>query len=169
MFEIVGVVIYGLAIGAWWLLKFFLKALYYTLPIWIVFIGFYFGGAIGNNTFGSLANEYRDGVKRDFSHQVTIYWDDAETDYTTITVREDLNWCIKGSNSFSTDLYANFNYSETEDLLPDKAKKEGWVFKGLYDLAYGNGDQYVTEKGYSLKRVTDDIELYAYWELAEVA
>ena len=166
MFEIIGVIIYGLAIGAWWALKLSVKILYYTLPIFFVFFGFLLGGEFGNGCFGSLENEYRDSVKKEFTHQVTIYWDETETDYTVISVREDLNWSLKAGNSvdYYTDLYdKSQNYTDT-DLLPSKAKKEGFVFKGLYDTVFGNGTQYVTEKGYSLMRITEDMELYAYWE-----
>ncbi|MBO7344708.1 MAG: hypothetical protein J6U92_02075 [Clostridia bacterium] len=173
MFEIIGVIIYGLAIGAWWMLKFSLKALYYTLPIWIVFIGFYFGGAMGNGCFGSLADDYKSEVKKIYTHQITIYWDDLGNDYTTMSVREDLNWCLKPSRYSSGDLYESYTCADTEHL-PDKAKKSGWVFKGLYDMPNGIENpgvaiQYVDENGCSLMRVTENIELYACWELAEVA
>ena len=168
MFEILGVIIYGIGIGAWWLLKLSLKFLYYTLPLFFVFFGFFFGGLIGDGCFGSLESDYIKGVKKDFTHQVTIYWDEMETDYTTIYVREDLNWCLNGSGSvnYSDDLYQVDNYTDDQDLLPDKAEKTGFVFKGLFDASFGNGTQYVTEKGYSLVRITEDVELYAYWEEA---
>ena len=167
MFEIIGVIIYGLAIGAWWALKLSAKILYYTLPIFFVFFGFLLGGEIGKGCFGSLENEYRDSVKKEFTHKVTIYWDEMEADYTVISVREDLNWYLTDGNSidYYTDLYdKSQNIESTDGFLPSEAKKEGFVFKGLYDTAMGNGTQYVTESGYSLMRITEDMELYAYWE-----
>ncbi len=168
MFEIIGVILYGLGVAAWWGLKFTLKAIYYTLPIWFVFFGFFIGGTMGDGCFGSMVYEYQQGMKNEFSHEVTIYWDDAGTDYTKIEVREDLNWCLNNSSSvnYVTDLYYQHNYGSDADLLPDKAERAGFVFKGLYEYAMGNGEQYVTEKGYSLKRITEDMELYAHWEEA---
>ena len=171
MFEIIGVIIYYMAIAAWWGLKFTLKAIYYTLPIWFVFFGFFIGGLMGDGCFGSLADDYRREMKKEFSHEVIIYWDEAGTDYTKIIVREDLNWCLNntGSVNYETDLYYSFNYGDSSTLLPNKATRPGFVFKGLYDMAFGNGEQYVTEKGYSLRRITEDMELYAFWMEAEVA
>ena len=170
MFEIIGVIIYGLGIAAWWAIRMAWKALKYLLPLSFIIFGIFLGGSCADGCYGKLDDDYISDTKQKLTHEVTIYWNDSESDFTVIRVREDLNWCINrgDSISYSPDLYESDEsyYMPTVVSLPNKAYRQGYVFKGLYDVAMGNGTQYVTESGYSLMRVTEDIELYAYWEEA---
>lgn len=165
MFEIIIFIIIGIAKALWFALKYLAIALYYTLPIIFIFLGFVFGDGCGDDCFGDLDEKYATERCGEFTHSVTIYWDETETNYSVILVREDLNWFLTTNDSIN---YSEILYDQTQDFssveLPTQTKREGYVFKGLYDLSMGNGEQYVTESGYSLKRITERIELYAYWE-----
>ena len=170
MFELIGALLYGLAIGAWWLIRMAWKVGKYLIPLTFIILGFFLGGSCANSCYGSLGDDYLSEKKVEYTHEVTIYWDDYETDYDVIKVREDLNWCINTQSTYlnSHDLFDDEDeYYLPTDLLPSKAYKSGYVFKGLFDASMGNGTQYITASGYSLMRVTEDIELYAYWEAVE--
>ena len=163
MFEIIGGILVCLWYVTVWAAKIAWKVLYYTAPIWFCFIGFYLGGGIGNGAFGSMRQDYIDAVQEQYTHSVTIVWEDG--DYDNIKVRQDLNWTLQGSirgDDKHDDLYYEGNYDGNP--LTEKAKREGYVFKGLFDTEFG-GNQYVSASGYSLMRVTENMTLFAIFEL----
>ena len=171
MFEIIGVIIYGLFAGACWLVPKLLKAsfyfLKYTLPIWFVVAGFFIGGSWGDGKFGSMTDDYIEEQAGKYTHKVTIHWNNANADeaddFDVYYIREDLNWTINGNTGWGYDVFEVENADGVS--LPSQVKKEGWVFMGLYDT---NGNKYITESGYSLITVKDDIVLFARYKEAPV-
>ncbi len=162
MFEIIGGILVFMWYATCWVAKIAWKILYYTAPIWFCFIGFYLGGGIGNGAFGQMRQNYIEDVQQQYTHSVTIVWD--EGDYENIKVRQDLNWTLQGSvrgEYKDDDLYYVGSYEG--DPLSEKAKRDGFVFKGLFDTEFG-GNQYVSAGGYSLLRITENITLYAIFE-----
>ncbi|MBQ3235661.1 MAG: InlB B-repeat-containing protein [Clostridia bacterium] len=167
MWSCLGLVIYYGFIGAVKLGKLALKGLFYTLPIWLAFAGFFLGGLIGGNKFGDMKEDYIYEQAEEFTHTVTIYCDyESNPNQTaTLKIREDLNWYIFGSlGTDRTDDYLYYEKDAPKDItLPPYTQKEGYKFIGLFDNPYG-GNQYVSAGGYSLKRVTKNVTLYALFE-----
>ena len=113
MFELIGAILYGLAMVAWWLIKMAWKIGKYILPLGFIILGIFLGGSWANGCYGSLGDDYLSDTKQQLTHEVTIYWDDYETDYDVIKVREDLNWCI---NTQSTYL-STHDFFDDEDFM----------------------------------------------------
>lgn len=159
----------------------------------ILFVAFIlacvFGPEVGelivekNNSYSSLLVEQT----KQATHNVTIFWGLDEAPQT-ISVREDYSWDI--INGTIKDDKANtvygvyiFQYSikpktleqeePTLDELLDKNNNiktlyennlaEGLRFEGLYTLPNGSGIKYADSLGRTLKNVTDDLTLYAWW------
>lgn len=169
--EIVGLILYGLWKATVWSAKMFLYFLYFTLPVWFCFAGFFIGGAWGSDKFGGLRDEYIESQQAEFTHLVTVVWDetDVEEGISRIYVREDLNWSILGmvKGSDYDNLYYAGNVASKPVESEERMTREGYTFLGLFEDEFGGGKQYVSAGGYSLLRVTENITLYAIFAEVE--
>lgn len=157
-------VIKWIGIGLWYLLK-------YTFPLLLcVILGL--GAFVGSGVvFGKkVSNKWDNYVSNNMQHTVTIYWDESRSDFTTVAVREDLEWnLVDGVAQEYTK--AGFRYNDRimgaqmSDYhnAPSQMRREGYKFLGLFDTPFG-GEQYVNAAGYALRTITRDIELYANWQ-----
>lgn len=135
----------------------------YTLPIQFVALAIYIGMLAGTGTNINKYSNWKYDTKSSYTHQVTIFWDEGQSNYSDISVREDINWSINGMCDKCRDgLYSSCGhiYNIT---LPAKANRNGYVFCGLGTSPYG-GEMYVNAAGYAIKQVTEDLQLYAVWE-----
>lgn len=152
--------------------------LYFTLPIIFCVVAFFLGGFASDAAFGNRYENWKTEQINLHMHTITIYWDEAGTQTTYLSVRDDLNWNISGcKNEGGNDFglyyttfsgYADLKFFEgiPEIVMPQQTQREGHVFKGLYTSPYG-GTQFVNAAGYSVRTVTMDIELYALWQEVE--
>ncbi len=137
------------------------------INLYIIFVGFSWGAEVGTGWSANKYENWSDQVKEAYTHTVTIYWDETMTDYTTISVREDINWTISGSYGYG-DLYTTSNpeYGDTGlSYMLSTHIPEGKTiadFDGLWTSAYG-GTQYLNSAGYSLYNVKNDMALFAVW------
>ena len=162
MFELIFTLIGGILYAAWWLLT----------KIWPVLLAgfiFFITIGIGASLQESIADGPLNGRMDDYTHTVTICWDEDGNDSDTYYVREDLNWALdnyslSNSRNTSTSLFYEKNYDTIE--LPYKTQRSGKVFLGLFSSPHGI-EQYVDRNGYSLRNVKSDITLYAIWADAQ--
>ena len=165
MFEIIGILLSLL----WNALWFCLKILFRISPIFLILIAFLGGASLGNEWFvETIYGGYVSDVVDDYSHRVTVYWDEECTESDSFYVREDFNWAFNERRlEYSYDDVRDFDlytdYQVGENILPDKASRQGYRFIGLFSSPYGV-EQYVDANGYSMKTVKSDISLYAMWE-----
>ncbi len=158
IFGLIGAVLYG----AWWLLT---KTWPLLLGGFILFMTFGLGGLL----MDSISEAPVQDKMEDFSHIVTIYWDEEGNSSETYYVREDLNWALDANSlsnrkNTSSSLYHVKNFDSI--TLPDAVRFSDREFLGLFTSPYGL-EQYVDRNGYSLRNVKSDITLYALWAPAE--
>lgn len=173
--EIIGAILYiawivikYAAIGAFYAAKFTIK---YLSPIILCVVMFFIGGSCGSSCMGGKYDEWRREQIKEYTHQIVICWDETGSDTTTITVREDLDWCINGCENAYNVFDKGDNSSLTPDVPDNRETKDGKAFAGLYTSA-GGGTKVVNAKGYSVISVKDllkyygkdKIMLYAVWE-----
>ncbi len=138
------------------------------INLYVIYLGFGWGAMTGQGWSEGKYDDWADQVKQAYTHTVTIYWDENMTDYSTISVREDMNWTISGSYGYDS-LYSisnpENNQSELSYALNGKVPTGKTVddFAGLWTSAYG-GTQYLNSAGYSLYNIKNDITLFAVWE-----
>ncbi|MBQ7368951.1 MAG: hypothetical protein IJW60_04520 [Clostridia bacterium] len=139
------------------------------LNLYVIYLGFTGGIATGMGWSDGKYDDWEEQRMTEYMHTVTIYWDEYGTDYTTIDVREDMNWTIQGACGVWS-LYSSYSPVNTSDTglstmlsyhLPEGKTVDD--FAGLWTSAYG-GTQYLNSAGYSLYNVKSDITLYAVWE-----
>lgn len=137
------------------------------INLYIIFVGFSWGAEVGTGWTANKYENWSDQVKEAYTHTVTIYWDENMTDYTTISVRQDINWTISGTYGYDS-LYTTTNPERGDTGLsymlnghiPEGKTAED--FDGLWTSAYG-GTQYLNSAGYSLYNVKNDMALFAVW------
>ena len=135
----------------------------YTLPVQFCALLIFLGVLIGNNINENKYSLWMSEWKEDYTHEVLIYWDEEQKNYSEIYVREDIIWSINGwCEKCCDELYSSCGHIR-EVKLPAKASREGYIFCGLYTSPYG-GEMYINAAGYSLKQVKKDMKLYAVWE-----
>ncbi len=167
------VVIKYSAIGLFYAGKFVIK---YLSPVIACVACFFIGGSCGSSCTSSRFEDWEKETRSKYAHQVVIYWDEAETDYTTIEVREDLNWTINGREGDGDVFGHNGNSADGASTpspsLPSKTQKSGYEFLGLFLDPNGVGAQVVNAKGYSVVSVKElmslsignRIKVYAVWD-----
>lgn len=135
----------------------------YTFPIQIIALLIYLGVLAGLGTNAHKYSNWKYDKQEDYKHRIVIYWDEEQKNYSEIYVREDINWSINGMcERCREELYSSCDHLN-EVKLPAKANRNGYTFCGLGTSPYG-GEMYINAAGYSLKQVTNDMNLYAIWE-----
>ena len=156
----------GAIIG--FLVKVAIKVLKYTLPIILVFWAISGGQSAADNATDSGFFFGIEELKEDYEVDVTIHWDNGESD-SVITIRRDRHWTIpydtysvKGQN----DLFTNDTSYDTSLSQVSIPVKEGYRFLGLF-ASPGGGSMIVSPGGYGLVDLKNDMDLYAMWEAVE--
>lgn len=174
-----------LFIGLGKIIKFIFK---YLTPVLLCGIAVIGGIVTAALTLQQHYGGWLSNISSQYSHTVTIWWDEERGIKTTIFVREDQNWDINGTmhvrgkdgslddtpsyckEFLSVELLGE-DPSVTQFMpepymapdLPQEAHKDGFAFLGLFSSPFG-GTQFVNGAGYSLRRVTMDLDLYALWQ-----
>lgn len=146
------------------------RLLIILINLYVIYLGFCGGSALGTSWTEDKYDQWEDQKISEYTHKVTIYWNEDMTRYSTIYVREDMNWTIEGSYGYNDSVYGASNPTSKEDTglsymlngkMPDGKTIED--FAGLWTSAYG-GTQYLNSAGYSLYTIKEDIALFAIWE-----
>ena len=139
------------------------------INLYVIYLGFCGGSAVGTGWTEDKYDDWKDQKISEYTHQVTIYWDEDMTRVSTIYVREDMNWTIAGSYGYEDTLYGTSTPTTSEEtelayMLNGKTPEGKTIqdFAGLWTSAYG-GTQYLNSAGYSLYTIKEDITLFAVW------
>ena len=139
------------------------------INLYIIYLGFGWGAAVGSGWTSNAYDDWADQKIAEYTHEVTIYWDENMTSYTIIEVREDMNWTISGTYGYTSSVYSMSNPTSRDDtgisyMLNGRVPEGKTIedFAGLWNTAYG-GTQYVNSAGYSLYTIKGDMALFALW------
>lgn len=141
----------------------------FIINLYIIYLGFGWGVSVGEGWTLGKYDEWVEQQAAHYSHTVTIYWDEEMTEYSTITVREDMNWTITGYCGPWDSVYSVSNPSSYDTglsyMLNGKIPEGKTIqdFAGLWTSAYG-GTQYLNSAGYSLYTIKQDTVLFALWK-----
>lgn len=146
------------------------RLLYYTLPLIFCVVAFFLGVAACDGVFNGKYEAWEMQQRVKHTHTVNIHWGDG--DITVLEIRDDLNWNICGCNDIELYYKNNLDYYKNEHesdksvpelVMPQKSKREGYKFIGLFMSPLG-GTQFVNSAGYSVRTIEFDIDLYAVWQ-----
>ena len=147
-------------------LKLLVALVYYTLPVILVFVGFFWGGSLGSETGAAKYNDFEEEQIEKLTHDVTIYR--ADGSFYTVEVREDKFWDVNGGRGVESTPYEfdleygdgdpNPDCLETADLVVS-----GYRFVGLFTSEDG-GTCFANGSGCGIRDITSDMKLYAIYE-----